>query len=256
MFQTFRMAWSTSPMGKESFVASHIASRNPHFLLFRLGNDQDQTRQLIRRVPISRMSDSPSGVDHRHYTNTAMKNFRSLIMSLLVAPGLLSLGCGNTAGAPSTADSGMAQQPVAMQDHSNNPYWSTTDTAKLNVSKEEWKSILSPELFNIAFNGGTERPFTGKYTDYKGDGTFVCAVCGHPLYDAGTEFHSGTGWPSFYQPLTPTSVDHRGDGSLGMERTEVVCPRCDAHLGHVFDDGPKPTGLRYCMNSVSLVLEK
>lgn len=185
-----------------------------------------------------------------------MKNYRILILTLLLTPGLLSLGCGNIAGAPSATDKGMTQQPVAMQDHSNNPYWSITDTTKLNVSKEEWKKILSPALYHIAFEDGTDAPFTYEYTDYKGNGIFYCAVCGNPLYDAATDFHSGTGWPSFYQPLTPTSVDHVSDGSLGMARTAISCSRCGAHLGHVFDDGPKPTGLRYCMDGTALVLEK
>ncbi|MBK9422256.1 MAG: peptide-methionine (R)-S-oxide reductase MsrB [Flavobacteriales bacterium] len=185
-----------------------------------------------------------------------MKNYRILILTLLLTPGLLSLGCGNIAGAPSATDKDTTQQPVAMQDHSNNPYWSTTDTTKLNVSKEEWKKILSPALYHIAFEDGTDAPFTYEYTDYKGNGIFYCAVCGNPLYDAATEFHSGTGWPSFYQPLTSTSVDHVSDGSLGMALTAISCSRCGAHLGHVFDDGPKPTGLRYCMDGTALVLEK
>lgn len=171
--------------------------------------------------------------------------------ALLVLAALLVVGCGTAVG-NSTDTSATTQDEV--RDHANNPYWSSTDTTTLNVPKSEWVKILPPELYHVAFEGGTERAFTGKYTDYKGDGTFVCAVCGHPLYDAKTEFHSGTGWPSFYQPLTPSAVGHRSDGSLGMERTEIICPRCGAHLGHVFEDGPQPTGLRYCMNSVSLYL--
>jgi peptide-methionine (R)-S-oxide reductase len=167
---------------------------------------------------------------------------------------MLMAGCGAAVG--NSKDHATTTTQGEVRDHAHNPYWSPTDTATLNVPKSEWKKILPPDLYNVAFDGGTERAFTGKYTDYKGDGTFVCAVCGHPLYDARTEFHSGTGWPSFHQPLTPSAVGHRSDGSLGMERTEIVCPRCGAHLGHVFEDGPQPTGLRYCMNSVSLDLVK
>lgn len=186
-----------------------------------------------------------------------ISSFVATGLSLVLFGGLMLAGCGATPGQTATTSTEMiAVQGDHQQDHADNPYWSTTDTTKLNVSKAEWKKILSPELYHIAFESGTDAPFTGKYTDYKGTGIFVCAVCGHPLFDATTEFHSGTGWPSFYQPLTPTSVEHVSDGSLGMERTEIVCPRCGAHLGHVFNDGPKPTGLRYCMNSTSLVLEK
>jgi peptide-methionine (R)-S-oxide reductase len=174
------------------------------------------------------------------------------IFSVLLIGGTLLASCASTPGEPVQSNAVSAQH----YDHSKNPYWSTTDTAKLNVPKSEWKRILPPDLYHIAFEGGTQRPFAGEYTDYKGTGIFVCAVCGHPLYDATTEFHSGTGWPSFYQPLTPASVGQRNDGSLGMERTEIICPRCGAHLGHVFDDGPAPTGLRYCMNSLSLDLVK
>ncbi|HQV38742.1 MAG TPA: peptide-methionine (R)-S-oxide reductase MsrB [Flavobacteriales bacterium] len=172
----------------------------------------------------------------------------------LVLVAMLMAGCGAAVG--NSKDHATTTTQGEVRDHAHNPYWSPTDTATLNVPKSEWKKILPPDLYNVAFDGGTERAFTGKYTDYKGDGTFVCAVCGHPLYDARTEFHSGTGWPSFHQPLTPSAVGHRSDGSLGMERTEIVCPRCGAHLGHVFEDGPQPTGLRYCMNSVSLDLVK
>jgi peptide-methionine (R)-S-oxide reductase len=176
--------------------------------------------------------------------------------SLFLIGGFMLAGCGGTTGQPASAQTEASLLQGDGDDHANNPYWSTTDTTKLNVSPAEWRKILSPELFHIAFESGTDAPFTGKYTDYKGKGIFVCAVCGHPLFDATTGFHSGTGWPSFYQPLAPTSVEHVSDGSHGMERTEIVCARCGAHLGHVFDDGPKPTGLRYCMNSTSLVLER
>lgn len=134
-------------------------------------------------------------------------------------------------------------------EHPKNPYYSRTDTAKLNVSLTEWKKILSPEVYEIAFEKGTERAFTGKYWNFKGLGTYYCAVCGNPLFRSDAKFASTCGWPSFFEPLRKSSVIYKPDHSYGMERTEVECGRCGAHLGHVFNDGPQPTGLRYCMNS-------
>ncbi len=119
----------------------------------------------------------------------------------------------------------------------------------------QWKHILSADTYNVTRHAGTEAPFSGKYAESNGKGIYVCADCGNPLFSSDTKFDSGTGWPSYWQPLTPHSVLLVKDGSLGMERTEVICARCGAHLGHVFTDGPKPTGLRYCMNSVALDLK-
>lgn len=130
-----------------------------------------------------------------------------------------------------------------------NPYYSHTDTNKLNVPLSTWKKILSPEVYHIAFEKGTERAFTGKYWDYKGIGTYYCAVCGNKLFRSDAKFASTCGWPSFFEPSRKNAVIYKPDHSLGMNRTEVECGRCNAHLGHVFQDGPPPTGLRYCMNS-------
>lgn len=121
---------------------------------------------------------------------------------------------------------------------------------------EEWKKVLTPDQYHVLREKGTERAFTGAYWDHHEKGRYVCAGCGAPLFVSDTKFESGTGWPSFYQPITPEAVSVNKDVSYGMVREEVVCSRCDGHLGHVFDDGPKPTGLRYCMNSVSLKFEK
>lgn len=119
-------------------------------------------------------------------------------------------------------------------------------------SEEEWSEVLSDEGFHVMRKQGTERAFTGEYWDNKKKGVYLCAACALPLFDAKTKFKSGTGWPSFYQPLDSMHVEEEIDHSLGMVRAEVHCRRCGAHLGHIFTDGPQPTGLRYCLNSVSL----
>jgi len=126
---------------------------------------------------------------------------------------------------------------------------------KIKKSEDDWRAQLTDEQFHVTRQHGTERAFTGEYNDCKDPGTYHCICCGHPLFDADHKFDSGTGWPSFYQPLNSDAVETQTDPSMLMQRTEVHCARCDAHLGHVFPDGPMPTGQRYCMNSVSMKLE-
>ena len=128
--------------------------------------------------------------------------------------------------------------------------------ARIEKPDAEWRRELTPQQYRVLREKGTEPPFTGKYWNEHADGVYQCAACGNPLFDASTKFESGTGWPSFYEPIEGERVATEEDKSLFMRRTEVHCARCGGHLGHVFDDGPKPTGLRYCINSASLELER
>jgi peptide-methionine (R)-S-oxide reductase len=131
-----------------------------------------------------------------------------------------------------------------------------TPRDQLPQTDDEWRARLTPEQYQVTRHAGTERAFTGEYWDCHDDGTYVCVCCGEPLFDSDTKFESGTGWPSFFQPVDSDAIEDVVDTSHGMVRTETRCGNCGAHLGHVFDDGPRPTGLRYCMNSASLRLEE
>jgi peptide-methionine (R)-S-oxide reductase len=138
----------------------------------------------------------------------------------------------------------------------DNPVYSTTSTDKVVLPEEEWKKVLSPEVYYIARQKGTERPWSSEFEDSKEIGTYYCAACGNPLFKSDTKFESGCGWPSFYEPISKASIIYTPDNTHGMKRTEVQCGRCKSHLGHVFEDGPQPTGLRYCINGVVLDFEK
>lgn len=127
---------------------------------------------------------------------------------------------------------------------------------KVTKTEAEWQEILTPEEYSVTRKKGTERPFSGKYNMNKEKGTYLCKCCGNELFNSDTKYNSGTGWPSFWEPIAEDKITEETDSTNAMIRTEVLCSKCDAHLGHVFPDGPEPTGLRYCMNSISLKFKK
>jgi peptide-methionine (R)-S-oxide reductase len=148
-----------------------------------------------------------------------------------------------------------AQNKTHMPDHKTNPYYSRTDTAHVHASDAEWKKILPGDVYHVAREKGTEYAFSGKYYKTDTKGMYYCAVCGNPLFRSDAKFASTCGWPSFFESLKPNSVIYKEDNTHGMQRTEVMCGRCDSHLGHIFDDGPAPTYKRFCMNSLVLEFE-
>ncbi|HMZ45613.1 MAG TPA: peptide-methionine (R)-S-oxide reductase MsrB [Chitinophagaceae bacterium] len=155
-----------------------------------------------------------------------------------------------------TAQNNNNNKSNMQKENKANPYYSNKDTNKLVLKEEEWRKILTSEQFYIARQKGTEQPFSSKFENFKEKGTYYCAACGNALFISDTKFESGCGWPSFYQPINKSSIIYTPDTTHGMQRTEVQCGRCKAHLGHVFNDGPPPSGLRYCINGVILDFKK
>lgn len=171
------------------------------------------------------------------------------ITFLLMVTALIQFSCSN-------AQEKNKKTVIKMSDTTNNPAFSRINEEKVELTDEQWKKALTPEQYYIARQKGTERPWTSKFEKFDEKGTYFCAACGNTLFQSNTKFDSGCGWPSFFEPVNKKSIIYTPDNTLGMKRTEVQCGKCKSHLGHVFDDGPPPTGLRYCINGVILGFEK
>ncbi len=172
---------------------------------------------------------------------------KKMILLLIISTAFISASCQNKSEIKKGEKAAMAEST-----HPDNPYYSRTDTNKLDLPDSVWKKILPHDVYEVAREKATERPYTGKYVDQTGKGTYYCAACGNALFRSNAWFASTCGWPSFFETIRPNSVIYKRDISHGMIRTEVLCGRCGAHLGHIFDDGPPPTGKRFCMNSIIL----
>ncbi len=183
-----------------------------------------------------------------------MKSIVLFSVLILVASVFLysSYRSQNSVSISSTEAVNTSQESFSTIEKLENPYYSRTDTNKLTLTDAQWKKVLSPDLYAVSREKDTERPFTGKYWEFSGKGTYYCSACGFKLFRSDAKFASSCGWPSFFEQENLSSVVYEIDKAYGMERTEALCGRCEGHLGHLFDDGPKPTGKRYCMNSICL----
>jgi peptide-methionine (R)-S-oxide reductase len=178
-----------------------------------------------------------------------MKTAMNFKTCLIILTAFTSIHCGFS------QDKNIKKSTKMSENENLNPAFSRISTEKVELKEEDWKKALTPEQYYVARQKGTERPWTSKFEKFEEKGTYYCAACGNTLFQSNTKFDSGCGWPSFFEPASKKSMIYKPDNSLGMQRTEVECGRCKAHLGHVFDDGPPPTGLRYCINGVVLGFE-
>ena len=183
--------------------------------------------------------------------NDAASRRRFLLGAIATPLALATAACARAAGTKTPADAQPANVVIEKFSAAGKSLGKET-VPRVVKTEAEWRAQLSNDAFVVTRHEGTERPYSGEYNDNHADGLYRCICCDTALFDSKTKFESGTGWPSFWKPISNSNVHETSDRSMMMERTEVACRRCDAHLGHVFDDGPDPTGLRYCMNSVSL----
>jgi peptide-methionine (R)-S-oxide reductase len=206
--------------------------------------------------PFSQTVNIPFPLSGRHPDQLSPRTFVMKSMKTGLKIGMLAIVLGLFQQCSHSQDNRNKNRATMDTTKQNNPVYSKTDTGKVTLTDEEWKKLLPADVFYIARMKGTERPGSSPYEHSKEVGTYYCAACGNALFKSDTKFESGCGWPSFYEPISKGSVIYTPDNSHGMQRTEVQCGRCKAHLGHVFDDGPPPTGLRYCINGVILDFEK